>query len=116
VKAYRFDFDCVDGWAPTQPEREAVETAMRTVVPAGDATVFHWFLGGAGAVPGLTVTFDLGDRLPLEGLAVAIQAFNSGRVYVDGWLHQTCIPVAVGGMTSMAAIGRVTCTGFGAAV
>lgn len=116
MRLYGYDFDLADGWVPLVDARLPIEAAMTLTLPKADTTSIRWDMGGPDAAPSITVTFDLGRRLPLEGLAVVVQALNTGFIYVAGWPSQgqTCVPTPIAGRGSPAvAIGTVYCVAFG---
>ena len=92
---YRYRFDFLDGWLPDERGRRELEYDMSSVVPAAE---FRWDLGG-GHDPFVEVIIDLDERLPLEGIAVLAQAFNTAFVYVAGWppQMQSCVSRQIGG-------------------
>lgn len=117
MKLYQYDFDLVDGWAPTLDERDAVTSVMLSVLPKAPTTAVSWYDGGGGRPPSVVVIIDLDTRWALEGLSLVIQALNAAFVYVDGYPNQTCVPRPIGGMQSPAvAVGTVDCVGLSATV
>lgn len=92
---YQYRFDTLDGWLPDEQGRSEVDYGMLTVLGDADIT---WDLGGASE-PFIVVEMDLDGRLPLEGLAVAVQAWNTMLVQVAGWppQMQSCVARPLGG-------------------
>lgn len=106
---YFYLFRLLD-WVPLHEQREEIQAAMMPVLGVDSTIEWDMFACTVG------VEIDLGGRRSLEGLAVAVQALNSGFVYVEGWpsQSQTCALRDTGGVVSVpVAIGRVDCESFG---
>lgn len=106
---YRYRFACLGGWAPAEAERGERGYLMSQVAPI-DLT---WDMGGGGAMMSVTAEADLGDRWPLEGLQLVVQALNTASVYVHGWPagQQSVTDRPTGGAhMPPVATGAVTCS------